>query len=113
MAVRCWSHAWSTGRQQTGTRQGKGQQVRSAPMADHDPFSKYMQAAWDSFCDQPVFAFGELRRAISQNYCAYPQMETDPLLAKVRAMPEFAEIRSLGIACQRNFLEHRKQRSSE
>jgi hypothetical protein len=82
-------------------------------MAGHDPLPKYMLAAWDSFCGQPVLAFRELRRAISQNYCAYPQMETDPLLAKIRAMPEFAEVRSLGIACQQHFLEHRKQRSSE
>jgi len=89
------------------------QQARSALMAGHDPFSKYALATWDSFCGQPVLAFRELRRAISQNYCAYPQMETDPLLAKVRAMPEFAEIRSLGITCQQHFLEHRKQRSPE
>lgn len=89
------------------------QQVRSTLMADHDPFPKYFLAAWDSYCGQPDLAFRELRRAISQNYCAYPEMETDPLLAKVRAMPEFAEIRSLGIACQQHFLEHRKQRSSE
>jgi TolB-like protein/predicted Ser/Thr protein kinase len=89
------------------------QQVRSASMAGHDPFPKYMLAAWDSFCGQPVLAFRELRRAISQNYCAYPQMETDPLLAKIRAMPEFAEIRSSGIACQQHFLEHRKERNSE
>lgn len=89
------------------------QQVRSASMALHDPFPKYLLASWDSFCGQPVLAFRELRRAISQNYCAYPQMETDPLLAKIRAMPEFAEVRSLGIACQQHFLEHRKQRSSE
>ena len=82
-------------------------------MAHDDPFPKYLLAAWDSFCGQPEFAFRELRRAISQNYCAYPQMETDPLLAKVRAMPEFAEMRSLGIACQQRFLEHRKQRNSE
>jgi DNA-binding winged helix-turn-helix (wHTH) protein/TolB-like protein len=89
------------------------QQERSRLMTDHDPFPKYLLAAWDSFCGQPVLAFQELRRAISQNYCAYPQMESDPLLAKVRAMPKFAEIRSLGIACQQRFLEHRKQRSSE
>jgi len=90
-----------------------GQQVRSALMAGHDPFPKYVLAGWDSYCDHPDLALGELRRAISQNYCAYPEMETDPLLAKVRAMPEFAEIRSLGIACQQHFLEHRKQRGSE
>jgi DNA-binding winged helix-turn-helix (wHTH) protein/TolB-like protein len=89
------------------------QQLRSGLMADHDPFPKYLLAAWDSLCGQPVLAFAELRRAISQSYCAYPQMETDPLLANIRAMPEFAEIRSLGIACQQRFTEHRKQRSSE
>jgi hypothetical protein len=89
------------------------QQMRSALMAAHDPAPKYLLAAMDSFCGQPEFAFRELRRAIEQNYCAYPQMETDPLLAKVRAMPEFAELRSLGIACQQRFLQHRKQKSSE
>ena len=54
--------------------------MRSILMAGHDPFPKYMLAAWDSFCGEPEFAFRELRRAIEQNYCAYPQMETDPLL---------------------------------
>jgi len=92
---------------------GAGQQVRSALMADHDPFPKYLLAAWDSFCGEPDLALGELRRAIAQNYCAYPQMETDPLLAKIRPMPEFAEIRSSGIACQQRFLDHRKQGKSE
>ncbi|HET7105423.1 MAG TPA: winged helix-turn-helix domain-containing protein [Candidatus Acidoferrum sp.] len=88
-------------------------QVRSESMSAPDPFPKYVLAAWDSFCGEPGLAFPELRRAIEQNYCAYPQMEIDPLLAKIRAMPEFAEIRSLGIACQQHFLEHRRQRSSQ
>jgi DNA-binding winged helix-turn-helix (wHTH) protein/Tfp pilus assembly protein PilF len=89
------------------------QKIRSIVMGDYDPGLKYALAAVDSFCGQPEFAFRELRRAIEQDYCAYPQMETDPLLTKIRAMPEFAEIRSLGIACQQHFLEHRKQRNSE
>ena len=89
------------------------QKSRSIVMADYDPGVKYRLATADSLCGYPEFAFAELRRAISQSYCAYPQMETDPLLAKIRAMPEFAEIRSLGIACQQRFLEHRKQRSLE
>lgn len=89
------------------------QKMRSIVMADYDPGIKYALAAVDSFCGHPEFAFRELRRAIEQDYCAYPQMETDPLLAKIRSMPKFAEIRSLGIACQQHFLEHRKQRSSE
>jgi TolB-like protein/Tfp pilus assembly protein PilF len=89
------------------------QNLRSGVMADYDPGLKYALAAVDSFCGQPEFAFRELHRAIEQNYCAYPQMATDPLLSKIRVMPEFAEIRSLGIACQQHFLEHRKQRSPE
>ena len=82
-------------------------------MADDDPFPKYLLAGWYSLCDQPDLAYSALRRAIAQNYCAYPQIQTDPLLAKIRAMPEFAEIRSSGIACQQRFLEHRKQGNSE
>ena len=89
------------------------QKLRSALMTEDDPFSKYLLAAWDSLCGQPELASRELRRAIQQNYCAYPQMETDPLLARLRATPQFSEIRSLGIACRQRFLEHRKQRSSE
>ena len=89
------------------------EKMRSIVMVDYDPGLKYALAAVDSFCGHPELAFRELRRAIGQSYCAYPQMETDPLLTKLRAMPEFAEIRSLGIACQQHFLEHRKQRNSE
>ena len=100
-------------RQPPANEDAAGQQVRSTLMVAHDPFPKYFLAAWDAYCGQPDLAFRELRRAISQNYCAYPEMETDPLMANVRARPEFAEIRSLGIACQQHFLEHRKQRSLE
>ena len=89
------------------------QKIRSMVMADYDPGVKYVLATADSFCGHPEFAFRELRRAIEQDYCAYPEMETDPLLANIRGMPEFAEIRSLGIACQQKFLQHRKQTTSQ
>jgi DNA-binding winged helix-turn-helix (wHTH) protein/TolB-like protein len=88
-------------------------QLHLGIMAEDDPLPKYLLAGWDSLCDQPDLAFRELRRAIEQNYCAYPQMETDPLLAKVRRAPEYSPIRSLGLACQRQFLEHQKQRGLE
>ena len=89
------------------------QKIRSMVMADYDPGVKYVLATADSFCGHPEFAFRELRRAIEQDYCAYPEMETDPLLANIRGMAEFAEIRSLGIACQQKFLQHRKQTKSQ
>jgi DNA-binding winged helix-turn-helix (wHTH) protein/TolB-like protein len=85
------------------------QELHSGVMAEDDPGPKYSLAGWDSLCDQPDLAFRELHRAIEQNYCAYPQMETDPLLEKLRVMPQFAEIRSLGIACQQHFLEHKNK----
>jgi tetratricopeptide (TPR) repeat protein len=85
------------------------QQLHSGLMAADDPLPKYLLAARDSLCNQPDLAFRELHRAIEQNYCAYPQMETDPLLENLRVMPQFAEIRSLGIACQQHFLEHKNR----
>jgi hypothetical protein len=74
------------------------QELRSELMENDDPFAKYLLGAWDSFCDQPDHAYRELRRAIEQNYCAYPQMETDPLLARVRGKPEYSQLRLLGLA---------------
>jgi hypothetical protein len=59
------------------SRDSGAQKVRSVLMADNDPFPKYVLAAWDSLCSRPEFAFRELRRAIEQDYCAYPQMETE------------------------------------
>ena len=88
------------------------QPLHSAIMANYDPFPKYLLAAWNSLCNQPALSASELRRAIEQNYCAYPQMETDPLLEPMRKMPEFAEIRAAGIACQKRFLQHREKNGS-
>jgi DNA-binding winged helix-turn-helix (wHTH) protein/TolB-like protein/Tfp pilus assembly protein PilF len=89
------------------------QKLRSGLMADDDGFQKYLLAGWDSYCGHPDLAFQELRRAIQQNYCAYPQMETDPLLAPIRAAAEFANIRSIGVACRQRFLEYRRQSKSK
>jgi eukaryotic-like serine/threonine-protein kinase len=81
--------------------------VHAATMAQPDPFPKYMGSALNSFCNQPALSVIELQRAIQQNYCAYPQMETDPLLENLRKLPEFSDLRAAGIACQKRFLEHR------
>ena len=86
-----------------------GQKWRSQWMEEDDPAPKYWLAGWDSLCGLPELANRELRRAIEHSYCAYPQMETDPLLARLRSTPEFAQLRSLGMACRQRFLEHRKQ----
>ncbi len=78
-------------------------------MAQDDPGPKYLLAGWYALCDQPDLAYVALRGAVTRNYCAYPQMETDPQLAKIRDMPAFAKVRSFGIAAQQHFLEHKNK----
>ena len=98
---------------QPGAESAEAKKLNAGVMADDDPGPKYAIGAWYSFCGRPDLAYPALQQAIAQNYCAYPEMETDPLLAKLRATPKFAEIRSSGIACQQHFLEHRKQSDSK
>jgi len=76
-------------------------------MATRDSELKYFAAANLADCGHPALALRLLRRAVEQNYCAYPTMEKDPMLASVRGTAEFAEIRKMGIECQKRFLAHR------
>jgi hypothetical protein len=46
---------------------------------------------------------------VRANYCSYPAMDSDPLLANLRGRSEFAEIRSRAMACNRRFLSETKQ----
>jgi hypothetical protein len=96
----------------TSAEADEAKKLNAGMMADDDPGPKYFLGARYSFCGQPDLAY-PAKKAIAQNYCAYPEMETDPLLTKVRATPKFAEIRSSGIACQQHFLEHRRQSDSK
>jgi TolB-like protein/tRNA A-37 threonylcarbamoyl transferase component Bud32 len=72
---------------------------------DSEP--KYFAAGDFARCGYPDLALRLLRRAVEQNYCAYPAMDKDPLFASIRSTPEFAEIRKMGMACQQRFIAHR------
>ncbi len=48
-----------------------------------------------------------LRRAVEQNYCAYSALQTDPLLANLRASPEFKPLLLAASDCQKKFAEGR------
>jgi DNA-binding winged helix-turn-helix (wHTH) protein/TolB-like protein len=85
------------------------QKVRAKIMAVDDPYMKYGLAAWDSLCGRKDAAYAALAVAISQNYCAYPQMDSDPLFASIRDTPQFAVLRTRALACQKNFTQHRQQ----
>jgi len=78
-------------------------------LAVRDPEPKYRAAGLFSYCGRTEPALRMLRRAIEQNYCSYPAMDFDPLVANLRATPEFAGVRAAGLGCQQRFLAHRAQ----
>jgi DNA-binding winged helix-turn-helix (wHTH) protein/serine/threonine protein kinase len=73
-----------------------------------DPEANYLAAANLAYCGQNKEALRLLGLAVQGNYCSYPAMDSDPFFASLRTMPEFAEIRAAGIACQKRFLTERQ-----
>jgi len=70
---------------------------------DTDPEAFYIGARYLAFAGQTDAAQRQLRRAINNNHCSYPAMETDPLLAAVRSAADYAEIRQAGVTCHNRF----------
>jgi hypothetical protein len=69
-----------------------------------DPEPLYYQGAVLSFCEQKEHAVKLLHGAILGSDCAYPALQTDPLLAKLRSASEFSELLSAGKECRKKFL---------
>jgi len=85
----------------------------SAAMANQlalnpDSETNYLSATHLSYVGETGAALAMLKRTVEEGYCAYPGMETDPLLANLRSKPEFVEIRSAGMRCQNEFLRNAK-----
>jgi eukaryotic-like serine/threonine-protein kinase len=76
-----------------------------------DPEPLYFQGAVLAFCGQKEHAVRLLTGAIVGNYCAYTALQTDPLLATLRASPEFTQLLSDAKQCQSDFLSARSQAS--
>ncbi|HUB79659.1 MAG TPA: serine/threonine-protein kinase [Bryobacteraceae bacterium] len=77
------------------------------PVSDPEP--NYLSAAHLSYVGQGERALPLLKRAVETGYCAYPGMDSDPMLANARSRPGFAEIRAEGLACQEKFLRERER----
>jgi TolB-like protein len=82
-----------------------GETVGLMSVRDSEP--KYFAAAELAHCGYTDLGLRLLRKAVQENYCAIPAMDKDPLLASLRETGDFAEIRKLGIDCQKRFLAHR------
>jgi serine/threonine protein kinase len=76
-----------------------------------DPETLYYQGAVLAFCGQKEPAVRLLKGAIVGNYCAYTALQTDPLLATLRASPEFSQLLTAAKQCQSDFLSERSQAS--
>ncbi len=81
--------------------------LRQELLEIRDSEPKFTIAGVVAFCGDRESALQILRRGVEQNFCGYPRIDTDPLLANLRSMPEFAEIRKMAIACQERFVAHR------
>jgi tetratricopeptide (TPR) repeat protein len=68
-----------------------------------DPEQAYFDARIQSFCEQRQAALRQLRRAIERNYCAYPALDTDPLLENIRNTPEFQVMRQTAVTRYEKF----------
>ena len=67
------------------------------------PEGYFVSARFQSIAGQTQPALRMLRRAIANNFCSYPAMDSDPFLARVRKLPEYEQLRRDGIACRENF----------
>jgi tetratricopeptide (TPR) repeat protein len=79
--------------------------VKPSPDAEMNYFS----AAHLAYSGQTGAAIEMLKRAVAGGYCAYPAIDSDPLLASLRSTPEFKEIRAAARECQNTFLSQRGQ----
>ena len=84
------------------------QEDTTSPAAGDDPEPIYMQGSVLAFVGKKDAAVHMIRMAIEQNYCAYSNLENDPLLDTLRAMPEFADLLKAARYCQQPLLAQGK-----
>lgn len=85
--------------------------LAGAVKSEDDPEVNYFSAAHLAYSGQTSAALDMLKRAIDGGYCSYPALDSDPFLASLRDKPEFREMRSAAMACQKTFLAQRGQRT--
>jgi serine/threonine protein kinase/tetratricopeptide (TPR) repeat protein len=70
-----------------------------------DPEPLYAEGAVFEFAGKREAALHLIRTAIENNYCSYSALEHDPLLEKLRATPQFADLLKAARYCQKPVLE--------
>jgi hypothetical protein len=78
-------------------------------LANPDSENRFTAGAVFAFCGQKDIALQLLKSGVAGKYCAYTEMQNDPILANLRGTPEFAEILSAAKKCQADFIAERSQ----
>jgi serine/threonine protein kinase/Tfp pilus assembly protein PilF len=76
------------------------QQALTTPPAEPDPEIWYYQGTVLGYCGKDEAALHMLGLAVQQNYCAYSNLLSDPLLQKLRADPKFDKVLTAAHECQ-------------
>ncbi len=76
------------------------QEAESSLPTEPDPETWYYQGALFAFCGKKQAALHLLQSAVEQNYCAYSNLLSDPLLAKLRTETAFDKVLTAASKCQ-------------
>ena len=85
------------------------QEKMEAQPENEDPERFYAQGAVLAFAGKKDAAVHMIRTAIEQNYCAYLDLENDPLLENLRSTPDFADLLRAARFCQQPLLASEHQ----
>jgi eukaryotic-like serine/threonine-protein kinase len=99
----CLNHAPSSEVESIAKQQGP------KILANPDSENRFTASGPFAFCGQKDFALQLLKSGVTGKYCAYAEMQNDPIFDKLRGTPEFSEILSAAKKCQADFLAERSQ----
>jgi tetratricopeptide (TPR) repeat protein len=71
---------------------------------DPDPELSYYQGSILAYCGKKEAALHMLQTAVESNYCAYGNMLSDPLWAKLRSDPQFDVVLTAAHQCQQRVM---------
>jgi serine/threonine protein kinase len=84
-------------------------QIAAQLLADPDPENRYLSAVDLAFCGQKDTALRLLNSAVAGHYCAYANLQIDPIWASLRGTPDFNQLLTAAKQCQSDFLSERSQ----
>jgi eukaryotic-like serine/threonine-protein kinase len=79
--------------------------------SDPDPENSYYQGTLFAYAGKKEAAFHQLKTAIEQNYCAYSNLLSDPLLRVLHSDRQFDELLTAAHACQQGVQSNGTPRS--